>query len=73
MLNPDGVALDNYKTGLSGRDFNRKYKNSDKAVFPEVYSFKKLIKNDKSQGTGNKSRPSSRKTTEDNTQEPRTR
>ena len=43
MLNPDGVALGNYRTGLSGRDFNREYKNPDKAVFPEVYSFKKLV------------------------------
>ena len=23
MLNPDGVVLGNYRTGLSGRDFNR--------------------------------------------------
>ena len=43
MLNPDGVALGNYRTGLSGRDFNREYKNPDKAVFPEVYNFKKLV------------------------------
>jgi murein tripeptide amidase MpaA len=23
MMNPDGVALGNYRTGLSGKDFNR--------------------------------------------------
>jgi len=23
MLNPDGVVLGNYRTGISGRDFNR--------------------------------------------------
>lgn len=23
MLNPDGVTLGNYRTGISGRDFNR--------------------------------------------------
>ena len=34
MLNPDGVALGNFRTGLSGRDFNREYKNPDKSVFP---------------------------------------
>lgn len=47
MLNPDGVALGNYRTGLSGRDFNREYKNPDKTVFPEVYSFKKLVTENK--------------------------
>ena len=34
MLNPDGVALGNYRTGLSGKDFNREYKMPDKTVFP---------------------------------------
>ena len=47
MLNPDGVALGNYRTGLSGRDFNREYKNPDKTVFPEVYHFKKLVADSK--------------------------
>ena len=47
MLNPDGVALGNYRTGLSGRDFNRMYKNPDKAIFPEVYHFKKLVSENK--------------------------
>lgn len=23
MMNPDGVAIGNYRTGLSGKDFNR--------------------------------------------------
>jgi cytosolic carboxypeptidase protein 2/3 len=43
MLNPDGVAIGNYRTGLSGRDFNREYRSPDKALFPEVYHFKKLV------------------------------
>lgn len=43
MLNPDGVILGNYRTGISGRDFNRQYRNPDKAIFPEVYSFKKFV------------------------------
>ena len=30
MLNPDGVALGNYRTGFSGRDFNREYRDPDK-------------------------------------------
>ena len=34
MINPDGVALGNYRTGLSGRDFNREYRDPDKEMFP---------------------------------------
>jgi murein tripeptide amidase MpaA len=34
MLNPDGVVLGNYRTGLSGKDFNREYRNPDKDIFP---------------------------------------
>ena len=45
MLNPDGVAIGNYRTGLSGRDFNRQYVNPDKELFPEIYSFKNLVIN----------------------------
>ena len=47
MLNPDGVALGNYRTGLSGKDFNREYRAPDKAIFPEVYHFKKLVAENK--------------------------
>lgn len=43
MLNPDGVVLGNYRTGLSGKDFNREYRNPDKEIFPEVHFFKKLV------------------------------
>ena len=34
MLNPDGVSLGNYRTGISGKDFNREYRNPDKCIFP---------------------------------------
>ena len=30
MLNPDGVALGNYRTGISGKDFNREYRDPEK-------------------------------------------
>ena len=43
MLNPDGVAIGNYRTGLLGKDFNRIFINPDKAVFPEVYHLKQLV------------------------------
>jgi murein tripeptide amidase MpaA len=34
MLNPDGVVAGNYRTGLSGKDFNREFLNPDKNIFP---------------------------------------
>ena len=40
MLNPDGVVLGNYRTGISGRDFNRMFINPDKSIFPEVSAFR---------------------------------
>ena len=39
MLNPDGFAIGNYPTDLSGRDFIRDYRATDR----EVYHFKKLV------------------------------
>jgi murein tripeptide amidase MpaA len=42
-MNPDGVTIGNYRTGLSGRDFNREFINPDKEMFVEVYQLKNLI------------------------------
>lgn len=47
MLNPDGVCLGNYRTGISGKDFNREYKNPDKVLFPQIHAFKKLASENK--------------------------
>ncbi len=38
MLNPDGVVLGNYRTGVAGRDLNREFNNTDKVLFPTVYA-----------------------------------
>jgi hypothetical protein len=42
MLNPDGVILGNYRTGLAGRDLNRVFNLNDKVLFPSVVSLKNL-------------------------------
>lgn len=34
LLNPDGVIIGNYRTGLFGKDFNREFENPDKDIFP---------------------------------------
>lgn len=34
MLNPDGVIIGNFRTGISGKDFNREFHCPDKDVFP---------------------------------------
>ena len=34
MLNPDGVFFGNYRTGIVGDDFNRKFSSGRKDVFP---------------------------------------
>ena len=43
MLNPDGVSIGNYRTGLSGKDFNREFVDPDKDIFPEIYSLKQMF------------------------------
>ena len=45
MLNPDGVILGNYRTGIQGNDLNRLYARPDKNLYPIPYSLKKIIRN----------------------------
>ncbi|KAL4504058.1 hypothetical protein ABPG72_022688 [Tetrahymena utriculariae] len=43
MLNPDGVVLGNYRTGIAGRDLNRVFANPDKMLYPTVIGLKELV------------------------------
>lgn len=43
MMNPDGVFMGNYRTGISGRDFNRSFDTGKASLFPEITALKKLI------------------------------
>ena len=43
MLNADGVVHGNYRCSLSGSDLNRKWRNPQKTLHPEIYYFKKMI------------------------------
>lgn len=44
MLNPDGVIHGNYRCSLAGVDLNRRWKNPNKLLHPEIYYTKKMIK-----------------------------
>ena len=44
MLNPDGVILGNYRTGLTGRDLNREFRYTNKMLFPTVYALKEVVR-----------------------------
>ena len=50
MLNPDGVMLGNYRTGIMGEDFNRKFNTGKREFLPEIFLLKKLVANCKKQG-----------------------
>lgn len=41
MLNPDGVIIGNYRTGLQGYDFNREFRQ-DQSNFPSISALIKL-------------------------------
>lgn len=43
MLNPDGVFVGNYRTGIIGDDFNRKFYSGKKEFFPQINSLKKIV------------------------------
>ncbi|CAD8208043.1 unnamed protein product [Paramecium pentaurelia] len=44
MMNSDGVVNGNYRCGLEGSDFNRRWKKPNKYLHPTVYYAKKYIK-----------------------------
>ena len=43
MINPDGVAVGNYRCSLAGLDLNRQWINPKKSVTPCVYAVKRLL------------------------------
>lgn len=43
MLNPDGVVVGNFRTGLAGRDLNRQFKTNSDFLLPEVSALKQLV------------------------------
>jgi len=43
MLNPDGVILGNYRTGVAGRDLNRVYIEPNEKLHPTIFNLKGLI------------------------------
>lgn len=50
MVNVDGVFLGNYRTGVIGKDFNRKFVTGAANIFPEISHIKRLVKQLKKQG-----------------------
>eukprot|EP00802_Teleaulax_amphioxeia_P006230 Tamp_06234.p1 GENE.Tamp_06234~~Tamp_06234.p1 ORF type:complete len:549 (+),score=86.53 Tamp_06234:857-2503(+) len=43
MLNPDGVIVGNYRTGLAGCDLNRKWKQPCKTMQPTIYYMRQMM------------------------------
>lgn len=43
MINPDGVVFGNYRTSLSGKDLNRKFKAKNVELFPEIMNLKNFV------------------------------
>ena len=44
MVNPDGVAVGNYRCSMAGLDLNRQWRKPSKKITPTVYQLKKLLK-----------------------------
>ena len=53
MLNPDGVILGNYRTGISGNDLNRQFISPDERLHPSIYALKELLEDIKKSQKGN--------------------
>mgnify|MGYP001206800538 FL=1 len=52
MLNPDGVIVGNFRTGLAGNDLNRQFESPNEKLHPTVFAMKRLV--EKLQGKGSK-------------------
>lgn len=50
MLNKDGVFMGNYRTGIVGDDFNRRFSSGQRQFFPEINALKRLVQNCKKMG-----------------------
>ena len=44
MINPDGVILGNFRTGLAGKDLNRQFKVKNTSLLPEINALKEYIR-----------------------------
>jgi murein tripeptide amidase MpaA len=43
MINPDGVAIGNYRSNLSGSDLNRNWNTEKKSLYPEIVAIRNYI------------------------------
>mmetsp|Transcript_29004 Transcript_29004/g.93423 ORF Transcript_29004/g.93423 Transcript_29004/m.93423 type:complete len:424 (+) Transcript_29004:1258-2529(+) len=43
MINPDGVIIGNYRTGMAGNDLNRKWKNPCPTLQPTIHHMKEMM------------------------------
>jgi murein tripeptide amidase MpaA len=50
MMNPDGVFIGNYRTGIAGKDYNRNFNSGKADLFPEIEALKKLVDELQKQG-----------------------
>jgi murein tripeptide amidase MpaA len=50
MMNPDGVFVGNYRTGVIGDDFNRKFSSGKSHTYPEIFALKNIVNEAKNEG-----------------------
>lgn len=43
MINIDGVIYGNFRCDISGTDLNRRWKDTNKIIYPQIYDIKKRI------------------------------